>query len=127
MRNENALNKIKEALERAECLPSESVPDKVIKTSVVEILKFCEEATVAMDKAHEGGVPVRTGLLLSALNEIKRDSALIDMALALDEDQYALLREDLSESIRLFTEYAGYFVEKLPMFQLGVVDMSIEN
>ena len=113
-----AETKIEKVLSQAREMVADTRADKAMKTCMIELLEFCKEATVQIDKACSYKKPIRAGLLLEALQDVERDSAIIESALCLDPSYHAL-QEDLSQGIEAFTDFVNESLPKMPILLIS--------
>lgn len=99
---------------KTEKLPAEMAAEKALRTSLLELINFCQEATTQIDAAKFTHKPIRAKSLASALQDVRRDGSVLGQILCLDpchED----LQYDLTESVDVFTKFVKNSLIDLPV------------
>ena len=106
MERERVIEGIRKANKVVDALPSKSMPARAVYKVLVELLSFCEEATIRIDDASRTNSPIRADMLLSLVGDIQKDASIVDMLLKLDPE-YDEVRLHIAEGVELFSKYAS--------------------
>lgn len=106
MERERVIEGIRKASKVVDALPSKSLPARAVSKVLIELLSFCEEATIRIDDASQTDSLIRADMLLSVVSDIRKDASVVDMLLKLDPE-YDEARLSVAEGVELFSEYAS--------------------